>query len=75
MAPIYEDGGMERLKEEMQGKVKGIRIKSAVMTNFLIGNLGFRRFDMEESSTAGVMRRLIEERRGIANKSITDNEK
>ena len=75
MAPIYEDGGMERLKEEMQGKVKGIRIKSAVMTNFLIVNLGFRRFDMEESSTAGVMRRLIEERRGMANKSITDNEK
>ncbi len=75
VAPIYDDGGMERLKEEMQGKVKGIRIKSAVMTNFLIGNLGFRRFDMEESSNADAMRRLIEEKRDTANKSITDNEK
>ena len=74
MAPIYEDGGMERLKEEMQGKVKGIRIKSAVMTNFLIGNLGFRRFDMEESSNADDMKKLIEEKRGAANINFTNNQ-
>ncbi|MCL4388539.1 AsnC family transcriptional regulator [Candidatus Marsarchaeota archaeon] len=48
ITPIYEDGSLEDLIEEINPSKKGMRIKSAVITDTLLGRIGFRKFNLSE---------------------------
>ena len=45
-APIYNDGDIERLAENLKGKLNGVKIKTLIVTNTILGTLCFRRFDI-----------------------------
>lgn len=45
IAPLYQEGDLEKLEEELRINVKGVKIKSSILSETLIGNLGFRKID------------------------------
>lgn len=49
ITPIYEDGSLEALINEINPGKKGMKIKSAVITNTLLGRIGFRKFNLDET--------------------------
>lgn len=53
IAPIYQEGDLEKLEDELERKVKGIRIKTAFVSDILTGNLGFRKIDNRKTRTYG----------------------
>ncbi|OJI07694.1 MAG: hypothetical protein BK997_02335 [Candidatus Micrarchaeum sp. ARMAN-1] len=51
LAPIYTDDELEEMLGEFREQVKGITIKYSIITNQLLGNIGFRRYDMKTTGT------------------------
>jgi hypothetical protein len=49
--PVYLDDDLEKAKEGLLQRAKGIRIRLSVVTNVLVGDLGTRKFDMQQSSS------------------------
>ncbi len=49
IAPIYNDSELEELLEMIKEKVKGINVTYSIITNQLIGKIGFRKFDMTKT--------------------------
>ncbi|MCL5430229.1 MAG: AsnC family transcriptional regulator [Candidatus Marsarchaeota archaeon] len=43
--PVYDDGGLEDEEEKLESKVKGIGVNSLVVTDILVGQLCYRKFD------------------------------
>lgn len=55
-APIFENNGLEVLEENLREKVKGVKIRSVVITNILVGKLGFRKFDNKYTKSYEVLK-------------------
>ncbi len=51
IAPIFDEGELERLEQEIRENAKGTILRTSLITRVLVGNLGYRRFDMKESMT------------------------
>ena len=49
IAPIYNDSELEELLEMIKEKIKGINVTYSIITNQLIGKIGFRKFDMTKT--------------------------
>jgi DNA-binding Lrp family transcriptional regulator len=45
IAPIISETGLQDIKEELQKDVEGVRISDLVITNTIIGEMCYRRFD------------------------------
>ena len=58
IAPIYREGDLEALKEELQQKANGCTIEQAIITHVLIGSFGFRKFKMKETGTYRLVKSL-----------------
>ncbi len=58
IAPVYEQGGLESLREELDARVRGTEQNASVITDVLLGDIGYRRIDTEESEPAEVLREL-----------------
>ena len=58
IAPIYEEGGLVALREELDARIKGAEQNVSVVAEVLLGNIGYRRADMEESEPAAELRTL-----------------
>ncbi len=61
LLPVYIDGDLEKAKEELLQRVKGIKIRSSVITRILIGNLGTRKFDIQQSGPYKALSELTEQ--------------
>ncbi len=61
IAPIFNDGDFESIVSSFSN-VKGIKIRTAVITNTIIGEFGIRKFDIKESSNYKVLNKLLDER-------------
>lgn len=57
IAPLYQDGDLERLEDELKNKVKGIKIKTSVVSEKLIGDLGFRKIDNTKTRVFEVLKK------------------
>ncbi|MEM0154835.1 MAG: AsnC family transcriptional regulator [Methanothrix sp.] len=51
LAPIFDEGELEKLQEEVFSTAKGSNLRTSLITRVLIGSLGYRRFKMSESMT------------------------
>ncbi len=45
-APVYTDGDLEKIAENLKAKLNGVKIKTSIVTNIILGTLCFRRFDV-----------------------------
>ncbi|MGC9157104.1 MAG: hypothetical protein ACP5GD_02895, partial [Candidatus Micrarchaeia archaeon] len=61
LLPIYIDGDLEKAKEELLQKVKGIKIRASIVTHILIGDLGTRKFDMQKSKPYEILQELTKQ--------------
>ena len=50
LLPIYKDGELETEEEKLKREVKGIDVNSMVVTDVLVGNICYRRFDNTRSN-------------------------
>jgi hypothetical protein len=57
--PVYSEDKVEKIKEEMLQKVKGIRLRFSIITNVLIGSIGTRKFDMQQSKQYELLQKLV----------------
>lgn len=57
IAPLYQDGDLERLENELKIKVKGVKIKTSMISDRLIGNLGFRKIDNTKTRLFEVLKK------------------
>lgn len=46
IAPIYSDSELEELLENIKENINGINVTYSIITNQLIGKIGFRKFNM-----------------------------
>lgn len=58
IAPIYENGDLEKLESELLQTAKGTRVKTALVSDILLGNLGYRKL---EGTRTHLYKRLQEE--------------
>ena len=56
IAPIIESDSLSKLEMSLNKKIKGIVVRSSVITDILIGNLEFRRLDYHETSEYGMLK-------------------
>jgi DNA-binding Lrp family transcriptional regulator len=56
VAPLYKDGDLERLEGEIAQIAKGTVIQTSIVSNTLVGNLGFRKI---EKTRTGLHKRLM----------------
>ncbi len=65
LMPIYQGTSIESAKKDLEEKVKGIQIESAVITDYLVGYLGFRLFDNKESVQYRIINKLAPNEKAI----------
>ena len=58
IAPIYEQGGLASLQEELTDRIRGAELSVSVITEVLLGDIGYRRSNMEDSEPAEALRLL-----------------
>ena len=46
LTPVYNDGDLEKIAENLKAKLNGVKIKTSIVTNIILGTLCFRRFDV-----------------------------
>ncbi len=56
MAPISDDSGLYAIERSVMASVKGIRIRSLVVTGVVAGRLGFRKFDNSKSEAYAALK-------------------
>ena len=59
IVPLYKDGDLEKLETELEQVAKGTKIQTSIISNILVGNLGFRKI---ESIHTHLYKRLQEEK-------------
>jgi len=57
--PVYSEDNVEKIKEELLQKVKGVRIRSSIITNVLLGSIGTRKFDMQQSKQYELLQNIV----------------
>ncbi len=59
VAPIFDEGESERVVDTLKNKVGGVVVNTLMITEVVLGNLPFRRFDNSYSQQAGALTRLF----------------
>lgn len=49
IAPLYKDGDLEKLEADIMKMAKGAKLQTSVISNILIGNLGFRKIESKHT--------------------------
>jgi DNA-binding Lrp family transcriptional regulator len=49
LAPVFGDSGIALMEKSLKSRIKGIRVRSLVVTDVLVGRIGYRRFDNRHS--------------------------
>ena len=49
IAPLYKNGGLEELEKQNYKITEGIEIESSIITNILVGKLGYRKVDITKT--------------------------
>ena len=65
--PVYEDGDLDRIDEDLKSIVKGVELKITVVTNILIGSICYNK--IEEKSTFMYNKLTSKQTNQIQNKS------
>ena len=61
IAPIYDDPQLEELLDEIKSRINGIAVKYTVITNQLVGKIGFRKYDLTQTPSYTRMQQLEKE--------------
>jgi len=62
LAPIYQDGDVEHLEAVISTVAKGVRIRTSLVSDTLVGRLGFRRIDHTKTLWYRNIRNLLLEK-------------
>lgn len=49
IAPIYKEGGLENIENSISKSLAGSSISSSIISDIIVGNLGYRRIDKKET--------------------------
>lgn len=50
MMPYYKEGDVEKFEIELSNVLKGCKIKTSIISNILVGNLGYRKIAIEQTT-------------------------
>ncbi len=53
IAPLYKNGDLEELEKHNYSISDGIEIESSIITNILVGKLGYRKVDTQKTRVYG----------------------
>ena len=49
IAPLYKNGDLEELEKRIYAITDGIEVESSIITNILVGKLGYRKVDITKT--------------------------
>jgi DNA-binding Lrp family transcriptional regulator len=56
VAPVFEDSGLYNMEKSIKESVKGIKIRTSVITGVLVGSIGFRKFGNRYSEAYTILK-------------------